>query len=200
MATPLRRQPDPRRRVSQSNTTSRNPTTTSTTTSRTASTSTSRNPSTTASRTTSTSTGTKQTTLAVVPHRRRVAWFAITLTVLVSLVMMGAVLLHTRIAERQLEIDRLERAVRTAQEDFDVLRSERAELRSPNRLADHAADLGMTPGDESTFVAVDPMLLAVTIARTGELPASAQIVPGSTARLEPLDQFRLVKSVSSEAP
>ena len=142
----------------------------------------------------------RPTPLAVVPGRRRFAWFAVTLTVLVSSVMMGAVLLHTRIAERQLEIDRLERSVRQAQEDFDVLRAERAELRSPTRLAEQAVGLGMGPGSESQFVAVDPMVLAITIARTGELPASDEFVPGSTARLEPLDQFRLVKSVSSEAP
>lgn len=138
--------------------------------------------------------------LAVVPRRRRVAWFAITLTVLVSIVMMAAVLLHTRIAERQLEIDRLERGVRQSQEDFDVLRAQRAELRSPTRLADEAARLGMGPSAESQFVPVDPMVLAITIARTGEMPIADAITPGSTARLEPLDQFRLVKSVSAEAP
>lgn len=140
------------------------------------------------------------TALAVVPRRRRVAWFAITLTVLVSIVMMAAVLLHTRIAERQLEIDRLERGVRQSQEDFDILRAQRAELRSPTRLAGEASRLGMGPGAESQFVPVDPMILAVTIARTGEIPVSDAVVPGSTARLEPLDQFRLVKSVSAEAP
>jgi hypothetical protein len=114
------------------------------------------------------------------------------------MVMMGAVLVHTRIAERQLEIDRLERSVRAAQESFDVLRSERAELRSPTRLADEATALGMRSGEESRFVPIDPMVLAVTIARTGMMPIDDAIVPGR--RLEPLDQFRLVKSVSSEAP
>ncbi|MDJ0770217.1 MAG: hypothetical protein QNJ12_15560 [Ilumatobacter sp.] len=138
--------------------------------------------------------------LAVVPGRRRFAWFAVSLTVLVTIVMMGAVLLHTRIAERQLEIDRLERSVRQAQEEFDVLRSQRAELRSPTRLADEASALGMQAGSESRFVPIDPMVLAVTIARTGEMPIDDAIVPGSTARLEPLDQFRLVKSVSAETP
>lgn len=138
--------------------------------------------------------------LTVVPRRRRVAWFAITLTVLVSIVMMAAVLVHTRIAERQLEIDRLERAVRQSQEDFDLLRAQRAELRSPTRLAGEASRLGMGPGAESQFVPVDPMVLAITIARTGEIPVSDEVVLGSTARLEPLDQFRLVKTVGSEAP
>lgn len=138
--------------------------------------------------------------LSVVPARRRVAWFAVTLTVLVSAVMMAAVGLHTRIAERQLEIDELERGVRSAQEDFDVLRSQRAEFRSPTRISAAALELGMVVGSESEFVAVDPMTLAITIARTGQLPVDDQIIVGSDQQLEPLDQFRLVKEVSAEAP
>jgi cell division protein FtsL len=138
--------------------------------------------------------------LAVVPGRRRAARFAIALTVLLSSVMMGAVYLHTRIAERQLEIDQLERSLRQAQVDFDVLRADRADLRSLTRLSAEAIELGMQPAAEGNFIGVDPILLAVTIARTGEIPATDEIVLGSTARLEPLDQFRLVKAVSSEAP
>jgi len=142
----------------------------------------------------------RQRQLAVVPGRRRAARFAIGLTVLISVVMMGAVFLHTRIAERQLEIDQLESSVLQAQQDFDVLRAERADLRSLPRLSAGALELGMYPAAEGEFLRVDPMLLAITIARTGEMPFNNEIIPGSTARLEPLDQFRLVKAVSAEAP
>jgi cell division protein FtsL len=138
--------------------------------------------------------------LSVVPARRRVAWFAVTLTVMLAAVMMGAVALHTTIAERQLEIDDLERGVRSAQQEFDVLRAERAELRSPTRIAAEAAAIGMVVGSESKFVAVDPMTLAITIARTGTVPVDDQILVGGDQQLEPLDQFRLVKRVSAEAP
>jgi hypothetical protein len=138
--------------------------------------------------------------LRVVPGRRRFAWFAMVLMVMVTGLLLGATYLHTRIAERQLEIDRLDRSFRVAQEEFDVLRSERAELRSPTRLATEAGALGMQPGSESEFVPVDPMLLAVTIAQTGQLPATDEIVPGSYTRLDPIDQFRLVKNASQEAP
>ena len=138
--------------------------------------------------------------LRVVPGRRRFAWFAMVLMVLVSGLLLGATYLHTRIAERQLEIDRLDRALQTAQEEFDVLRSQRAVLRSPTRLADEAGALGMQPGQESEFVPVDPMLLAITIAQTGQLPTLDAITPGSYTRLEPLDQFRLVKNATQEAP
>ena len=143
--------------------------------------------------------------LTVVPGGRRMAWFVFTLTALVGIVMVGAVLLHTRLAERQLEIDGLTRSVREAQDEFDVLRAQRAELRSPTNLAVRAGALGMEPGDESVFIDIDPMVLAVSIARSGEMPVSVESVLGGESRgdadqLDPLDQHRLVKSLSSETP
>lgn len=138
--------------------------------------------------------------LEVLPGRRRVAWFMVLLTVLVGAVMIAAVLLHTRLAERQLDIDDLERSVREEQEQYDILRAQRAELRSPTRLAAEAIALGMVPGSETVYLEVDPMVLAVTIARTGELPPGVGTEPGGNARMQPLDQFRLVKSISAEAP
>jgi cell division protein FtsL len=145
-------------------------------------------------------TTTARPALAVVEGRRRVAWFAVTLSLMIGGVMVGALALHTRISERQLQIDGLERSVRQAQTDFDVLRAARAELRSPTRLADRAGELGMVPGDESEFLTVVPMTYAVLIAATGEIPVADVIGAGANTRLEPLDQFRLVKSVSSEVP
>jgi hypothetical protein len=43
------------------------------------------------------------------------------------------------------------------------------------------------------------MVLAITIARTGEVPAADDDVT-SDARMRPLDQFRVVKSLSAEEP
>ncbi len=139
------------------------------------------------------------TPLTVVPGRRRMAWFAVGLTMLVGVVRTGALLLHTLLAERQLQIDALERSVREERQQFDVLRAQRAELRSPTRLAVSAGALGMSPGLESQFISVDPMVLAITIARTGEVPVGDDDLVGD-ARLRPLDQFRIVKSLSAEAP
>lgn len=141
-----------------------------------------------------------RTPFVVITPRRRIAWFAITLGLLVSTAMVGAVLLHTRIAERQRHIDTLEQGVREAYAQYDVLRASRAELRAPTRLATEATSLGMVPGDESRFVDVDPMTLAIVIASTGRVPAGDAIVVGSTDRMEPLDQFQLVKQVAAEAP
>ena len=94
--------------------------------------------------------------LAVVPKRRRwpavvgaLAWTALFGGLL------GAAVFHTQLAERQLRIDRLDRAVAEQRELFDDLRYQRAELRSPVRLAEAAGALGMGRGDSSDFVRVD---------------------------------------------
>lgn len=138
--------------------------------------------------------------LRVVPARRRVAWVAMVLMVIVTALMLAATYLHTIISERQLEIDRLDREFQSAQEQFDVLRAERSVLRSPTRIADEAGELGMIPGSNSEFVPVDPMLLAVLVAQTGQLPDADELATGSFAHLGPLDQFRLVKAASEESP
>ena len=142
--------------------------------------------------------------LRSVPARRRLAGFVVIVTFLVAALMMGAVLLHTTIAERQLEFDRLDRGVRAAQADFDMLRAERAELRSPTRIAELARGLGMGPGEESTFVDVDPMRLAEAIATTGVVPigdqATADLDTPIGIDLAPIEQFLLVKRVSGVQP
>jgi hypothetical protein len=142
------------------------------------------------------STAAPATRLSVVPRRRRAAGFAAALSLLLAGLMLGSAVLHTSLAERQLEIDRLERAVSAAQERFDVLRRTRAELRSPTRLSTEATRIGMHPADTSQFVPVDGLTVALAIAATGEVLDDSQVIEG----LQPLDQFRLVKAVSSESP
>lgn len=111
--------------------------------------------------------------------------------------LLGAAVFHTQLAERQLQIDALERAVKDERERFDELRHRRAELRSPVRLADEADALGMVRGDTGEFVEVDPWLLARQLAAAG-------VVEDSTRRViienDPLDQFSDVKRVSAGQP
>ena len=135
-------------------------------------------------------------TLTVVPGRRRAAGFVVILSVLITALMLGAAVLHTQLAERQLHIDRLDRAVREAEDRFDVLRRQRAELRAPNRLAVEARRLGMVPAEVTEFIEVDGATIAMAIAATGR--ASNDGV--RLERREPLDQFALVKRVSNSEP
>jgi len=110
--------------------------------------------------------------------------------------MLGAAVFHTQLSERQLEIDKLEEQVSEANSRFEVLRGQRAELRSPGRLAAEAARLGMHPAPSSDFVAVDRWDLARAIASVGIVDPSR--TAGSVQ--DPLDQFRNVKEVGASTP
>jgi hypothetical protein len=136
--------------------------------------------------------------LVVVPRRRR--WPAVVAalcwaTLFVGL--LGAAVFHTQLAQRQLHIDRLERSVDEQRELFDELRFERAELRSPVRLAEAAGAMGMERGDSGAFVRITPEALARQIAAAGASD-------GGTTRVivdsDPLQQFRDVKSVTDGQP
>jgi hypothetical protein len=110
------------------------------------------------------------------------------------MLMLGAAVLHTQLAERQFRIDNLNRSVRTEQARFAVLRSERAELRSPTRLAEAARALGMNPAKPTQFLGVEPMDLARVIAAGGSLPSQHQRI----AEANPLEQFLTVKVLRNE--
>ena len=117
--------------------------------------------------------------------------------VAVMAAMLGAAVFHTQLAERQLEIDQLERQVQEERARFDELRRDRAVLRSPQRIADEAGALGMAPGETSRFIQVDPMQLARQLAASGITADDTSRVIVETG---PLDQFRDVKSVSVGQP
>lgn len=138
--------------------------------------------------------------LRVIEGPRRTTRVLIVTMFLLGALLVGLLVFHTSIAERQLRIDDLDRAVRQANVEFDILRAERAELRSPTRLSERGRALGMVPGAESEFVTADQMALAMIIATTGEVPVAEVIGAGANTRLEPLDQFRLVKAAGAEAP
>jgi len=134
--------------------------------------------------------------LSVVPARRLAVGYLAVLSMLLAVLLLGAAFLHTHLAERQFELDRLERGVRTAQDQFDDLRRQRAELRAPNRLGDAARALGLEPARQTEFIGVEPWALAQAIASTGRVPSSYE-----ADHLEgPLDQFRITKAISSEFP
>ncbi|MET0460950.1 MAG: hypothetical protein ABW195_16990, partial [Ilumatobacteraceae bacterium] len=131
--------------------------------------------------------------LRLVPRPRAAANAAIVLVGVVVVLMLAAVVLHTRLAERQLEIDRLEASVTDARERFDVLRQQRAELRSPTRLAIESRELGMIVAPQSQFLAVDPQTLAEVIAAAGTIDEST----GAAVAEDPLDQIRRVKAATA---
>jgi cell division protein FtsL len=130
--------------------------------------------------------------LTVVPRRRRAARLLGVLCALVVLAMLGAASFQTQLAQRQLELDRLDQEIVDAREQYEILRQERAELRSPQRLAGIATAAGMIPTKQSSFVPLSPELMAVVQESIGGLGDGAT---GDSS--DPLEQFRVVKSLTS---
>jgi cell division protein FtsL len=124
----------------------------------------------------------------------RAAGVVVAAAVVAILLMLVAAVLHTQLAERQFRIDNLDRSVRTEQARFAVLRSERAELRSPTRLAEAARSLGMSPAKPSQFIEMEPMELARAIAAGGALNGQNQGI----SEANPLEQFLIVKVLRNE--
>jgi len=131
--------------------------------------------------------------LRVVPRRRLAANAAAVAVVVLGVLMLSAVVLHTRLAERQGEIDRLERLVEDQHDAFDVLRQQRAELRSPTRLAVASNSLGMIPAANAEFATVDPWVLAQVLASSSALGDD----PTGITDNDPLDQVRRVRAAES---
>jgi hypothetical protein len=131
--------------------------------------------------------------LRLVPRPRAAVNAALVLVGVVVVLMLAAVVLHTRLAERQLEIDRLEAAVTEARERFDVLRQQRAELRSPTRLSIESGVLGMGVAPQTEFLTVDPARMAQVIAAAGTVDEAT----GTVQAADPLDQIRRVKAATS---
>jgi hypothetical protein len=137
--------------------------------------------------------GTKSTSRTAANPRRAASAVVAAAVVAITLMLLAAVL-HTQLAERQFRIDNLNRSVRTEQARFAVLRSERAELRSPTHLANAARALGMSPAKPTQFIGVEPMELARVIAAGGALPEQHQRV----TEANPLEQFLTVKVLRNE--
>lgn len=134
--------------------------------------------------------------LSVVPARRRTAGLVLVASVILAALMLGAAVLNTTLAERQLKVDELDVQVGEANDRFEVLRGQRAELRSPGRLSDDAKALGMSPAASGAFVVVDPHTYAEIIAAFGSVDEADRIV----ATEQPLDQFRRVKQAAAGEP
>jgi len=133
--------------------------------------------------------------LALVPRRRRFMGVALAFVTVVVVAMMAVTVFHTRLAERQYQLDVVERQVATERARFDLLRRERAWMASPERLADRAKDLGLVAGGRTEFLDVPAEVLAVVAASTAGLDPRVARPPQT-----PLDDFRTIKHVLQVQP
>lgn len=138
---------------------------------------------------------TKRPRLHVVPKRKRAVGLAVTGFVFLFALLLGATAFQTQIARNQLQIDATEKSVRNARERYDNLRRQRAELRSPNRLAVVAAELGMVPAENGEFLTIDGSIAARIVTLADGLPSSS-----AENSEDAFAQFSQIKSVAGDAP
>lgn len=135
------------------------------------------------------STAPRRPALRVVEVRRRTTRVVVFTATLIAIGLGTLAVIHTQIASRQAVIDELDRSIAEENDRFDTLRAVRAELRAPDRLDQRARELGMAPALDSSFLSVDPLILAMAMASTNADHDVADVQD----YLGPLDQFRMVK-------
>jgi hypothetical protein len=129
--------------------------------------------------------------LTVVPRRRRTARLVALTAFLVSLLMLGAAAFQTQLARRQVQLDQIDRQIRAARSDFNALRAQRSELRSPERLATSGAALGMTDATKTDFIEIDPAVVAEV-----QQSAGGVFDPGTESVDPVFEEFKVVKSIA----
>jgi hypothetical protein len=129
--------------------------------------------------------------LTVVPRRRRNARLVAIAAFFASCLMLGAAAFQTQLASRQVQLDQVDRQIRTARNDFNDLRSQRAELRSPDRLAASGSVLGMTSATKTEFMSIAPEVIAEV-----QQSAGGVFDPGAEAQDPVFEEFKVVKSVA----
>ncbi len=129
--------------------------------------------------------------LTVVPRRRRTARLVAFAAFFASSLMLGAAAFQTQLASRQVELDLVDRQIRQARNNFNDLRSQRADLRSPARLAASGSVLGMTSATRTEFVEIAPEVVAEV-----QQSAGGVFDPGTEARDPVFEEFKVVKSVA----
>ena len=129
--------------------------------------------------------------LTVVPRRRRTARLVAVAAFFASCLMLGAAAFQTQLARRQVQLDQVDRQIRLARNDFNALRSQRAELRSPARLAASGAALGMSSAMKTEFINIAPEVIAEV-----QQSAGGVFDPGGDAQDPVFEEFKIVKSVA----
>lgn len=83
--------------------------------------------------------------------------------------MLGVTALEIRLAQHQLEIDRIEQSVDVARDRFTDLRKANASLRSPERLLAEAHAMGMVTGRAKDFATVSPETATAVVLAAGNM-------------------------------
>jgi|GEM_PF-5780309 len=133
--------------------------------------------------------------LVLVPRQRRATHLAVLVSMTVGLAMLGAAAFQTQLAQRQLLLDQLDDGIALSHKQYESLRLERSQLRSPERLAGIAAANGMQPSTDTGFRIVSPEVEMAVRQSTGMIVRRE--VPYGEALL---DEYRVVKGLGEDVP
>jgi len=131
----------------------------------------------------------------VTTKTRRIVVIGTLLAGLVIAFMLVVVIFQTRIAERQLGIDKVESQISIERGRYDALRLERSSLRDPARLVAEATALGMVPGQGTDFTAVDPTTMALVLVSTGGVDPKILAISH-----DPFENYGAVKATVGDRP
>lgn len=109
--------------------------------------------------------------------------------------MIGAVALQLRLAERQVDLDLLDRELRVSMQQYEQLRRERADLLAPDRLALIAESSSMRPSTGGDFVLVAPDIDVAVQQSTGSIDQGEALFGEGL-----LEEYRAVKGLVRRAP
>ncbi len=126
---------------------------------------------------------------------RRLVKSALGVLVILVGIMMAVVVAQTRIAENQMQLDRIESRIDSERDRYNQLRLERSLLREPARLVVEARALGMQPGVGVDFITVDPMTVAAVLVSTGGVDPEL-LTNGD----DPLQEYGEFKAIVGGAP
>jgi cell division protein FtsL len=74
------------------------------------------------------------------------------LTLLLFVALFGVAVSHALLIEGQARLDELDKQVAAEQQRYERLRLEQAELEAPDRIVAEAAEMGMVPAGEVTWL------------------------------------------------
>ena len=134
--------------------------------------------------------------LVVVPRRRRTARVVAVAFGVIFALMLVAAAFQTQLASRQVALDKVERSIRDANQEYNDLRRQRSELRAPERLATAAEALGMRPSSSTEFVSIDPQIVALVQQTSGGVFDTNAEATRSARRVQPGQVDRRIGPVS----
>jgi len=126
--------------------------------------------------------------LTVVQGRASAGRKLVVSIIVASACLLGVVALQARMAQRQMQLDKINSDITRARQHFDTLRAQKAEMQSSTYLIARAHQIGLVPGVFQRVVEIPADIAAEVVATTGKIDDDVADAPESS-----LDKFGRLK-------